>query len=101
MVAARSNGLTEEAGRRAVRDCAAGYRAALAELATMSLFDGHHMTTSHKTLAHVDMTDIADRFERVCKKARKNTSRRVAERFTARPEVDCWHFVAEPPILTH
>ncbi len=72
MVAARSSGLTEEAGRRAVRDCAAGYRAALAELATMSLFDGHHMTTSHKTLAHIDMADIADMFERTCKKARTN-----------------------------
>jgi uncharacterized protein (DUF2252 family) len=101
MVAARSSHLPDEAGRRAARDCATGYRAALAELATMSLFEGHHMTTSHKTLEHIDMTDIADMFERVCKKARRNTSRRVAERFTARPEVDCWHFVAEPPILTH
>jgi uncharacterized protein (DUF2252 family) len=100
MVAARSSGLSEEAGRRAVRDCAAGYRAALAELATMPLFEGHHMTTSHKTLTHVDMADISDMFERVCKKARKNGSRRAAERFTARPAVDHWHFVEEPPILT-
>lgn len=101
MVAARSSGLPEEAGRRAVRDCAAGYRAALAELATMSLFDGHHMTTSHKTLAHIDMADISDMFERTCKRARRNGSRRAAERFTARPTVDHWHFVEDPPILTH
>lgn len=100
MVAARSSDLTEEAGRRAARDCAAGYRAALAELATMSLFEGHHMTTSHKTLAHIDMGDIADMFERTCKKARKNGSRRAAERFTARPAVDHWHFVQDPPLLT-
>ena len=65
MVAARSSGLPDADGRRAARDCASGYRAALAELATMSLFEGHHMTTSHKTLEHIDMTDIADMFERV------------------------------------
>jgi uncharacterized protein (DUF2252 family) len=99
-VAARSSGVTGDASRRAARDCAAGYRAALAELARMSLFEGHHMTTSHKTLAHVDMDDIADMFERVCKKARKNNSRRAAERFTAKPAVDRWHFVADPPVLT-
>lgn len=101
VVAARSSGLSDEAGRQAARDCAAGYRAALAELATMPLFEGHHMTTSHKTLDRIDMGDIADMFERVCKKARKNTSRRAAERYTARPDVDCWHFVADPPVLTH
>ena len=100
-VAARSSGLGDEAGRQVARDCAAGYRAALAELATMPLFEGHHMTTSYKTLDRIDMGDIAEMFERVCKKARKNTSRRAAERYTARPDVDCWHFVADPPVLTH
>jgi uncharacterized protein (DUF2252 family) len=101
LVAARSNGLPDAAGRAAARDCATGYRAALAELAGMALFDGHCMTTSHETLEKIDMKDLVDTFDRVRKKARKNTSRRAAQRYAQRPGVDAWHFVADPPVLTH
>jgi uncharacterized protein (DUF2252 family) len=100
VVAARSSGLDEDAGRKAARDCAAGYRAALAELSTMSLFEGHHMTTSHETLENIDFKDLSETFERVRKKSKKNTNRRAAERFTARPTVDHWHFTPDPPVLT-
>lgn len=100
-VAARDSGLPESAGRAAARDCATGYRAALAELAEMSLFDGHCMTTSHETLAHVDLSDLAETFDRVQKKARKNTGRKVVQKFTQRLAHDTWKFVADPPILTH
>lgn len=101
VVAARSSGLPDWAGRTAARDCARGYRAALAELAGMALFDGHCMTTSHETLQNIDMKDLVDTFDRVRKKARKNTSRRAAQRFAQRPNVSSWHFVADPPVLTH
>jgi uncharacterized protein (DUF2252 family) len=101
LVAARSSGLPEADGRAAARDCASGYRAALAELAGMSLFEGHCMTTSHETLEKINIRDLADTFDRVRKKARKNTSRRAAERFAQRPSVHEWHFVADPPVLTH
>jgi uncharacterized protein (DUF2252 family) len=101
VVAARSSGLPDPIGRAAARDCAAGYRAALAELAGMALFDGHCMTTSHETLEKIDMKDLVDTFDRVRKKARKNTSRRAAQRYAQRPGVDAWHFVADPPVLTH
>jgi uncharacterized protein (DUF2252 family) len=100
MVAARHSGLPAEAGRAAARDCAAGYRAAVCELANMALFEGHFMTTSHETLERFDVSDLAKTFDRVRKKARKNTSRRVAERFTSRPAHDSWHFVPDPPVLT-
>jgi uncharacterized protein (DUF2252 family) len=99
-VAARANGLPDAAGRAAARDCAAGYRAAVCELANMPLFEGHFMTTSQETLERFDLTDIARTFDRVRRKARKNTSRRVAERFTRRPAHDSWHFVPDPPVLT-
>jgi uncharacterized protein (DUF2252 family) len=100
-VAARSSGLPDAVARAVARDCATGYRAALAELAEMALFDGHCMTTSHETLEKIDMKDLVETFDRVRKKARKNTSRRAAQRFAQRPSVDAWHFVAEPPVLTH
>jgi uncharacterized protein (DUF2252 family) len=101
MVAARDSGLPEAAGRAAARDCAAGYRAAVAELAEMPLFDGHCMTTSHETLSHLDLSDLTETFERVEKKARKNTSKKVVQKFTQRLTHDTWRFVADPPILTH
>jgi uncharacterized protein (DUF2252 family) len=100
LVAARDNGLPEGAGRRAARDCATGYRAALAELAGMPLFEGHCMTTSRETLEQIDVKDIVDTFDRVSKKARKNTSKKVASKFTQRLSHDAWHFVPDPPILT-
>jgi hypothetical protein len=67
------------------------------------------MTTSHETLEHYDMTDLVETFDRVRKKARKNTSHTVARKITAAqqlagdvpPPVDHWRFVEEPPILTH
>jgi uncharacterized protein (DUF2252 family) len=115
MVAARSNGLPDAAGFAAARDCAAGYRAAIAELASLGLCEGHWMTTSHETLEHFDMKDLVETFDRVRKKARKNTSRSVAAKITAAaahnaaqppvssmpPPVDHWRFVEDPPILTH
>jgi uncharacterized protein (DUF2252 family) len=101
MVAARSNGLSDTAGRDAARDCAAAYRAAVAELAGLGLFEGHCMTTSHETLEHYDMKDLVETFDRVRKKARKNTSRTVVQRLAQRPTHDHWRFVADPPILTH
>jgi uncharacterized protein (DUF2252 family) len=101
LVAGREAGLAEEAARRAARDCAGGYRAAIAQLADMPLFDGHLMTTSHETLECFDITDIAETFDRVRKKARRNTSRQVAQKFTQRLSHDAWRFVADPPILTH
>jgi len=101
LVAARDNGLPDQAGRAAARDCAAGYRAALAELAELPLFDGHCMTTSHETLEKIDLADLAETFDRVGRRARKNTSRKVVQKFTQRLAHDSWHFVADPPVLTH
>jgi uncharacterized protein (DUF2252 family) len=100
-VAAHDNGLAPSAARTAARDCAAGYRAALTELAAMPLFEGHVMTTSEDTLGQVDLADLTETFERVRKKARKNTGRKVAQKFTQRLDHDDWRFVAEPPVLTH
>jgi len=100
VVAARDSGLSEEAGRKAARDCATGYRAALAELADMPLFEGYCMTTSHETLEKIDMTDLVDTFDRVRKKAKKNTSKKVVAKFTQRLSHDSWRFVPDPPILT-
>jgi uncharacterized protein (DUF2252 family) len=97
--AGREAGLPEDECREAARDCATGYRTALAELADMPLLDAYYLTTDHSTLEHFGIGDLADTFDRVRKKAKKNTSRRVAAKFTSRLEHDAWRFTPDPPIL--
>ncbi|WP_327010952.1 DUF2252 domain-containing protein [Dactylosporangium sp. NBC_01737] len=97
--AGREAGLPDDECRDAARDCATGYRTALAELADMPLLDAYYLTTDHSTLEHFGIGDVAETFDRVRKKAKKNTSRRVAQKFTQRLEHDAWRFTPAPPIL--
>lgn len=98
--AGREAGVPDEACRVAAHDCAAAYRSAIAELAAMPLLDGYYLTTDHSTLAHFGIADLLATFDRVRKKAKKNTNRRVAEKFTRRVAHDAWHFTPDPPTLT-
>ncbi|MDG6103380.1 DUF2252 domain-containing protein [Dactylosporangium aurantiacum] len=97
--AGREAGLPDDECRDAARDCATGYRTALAELADMPLLDAYYLTTDHSTLEHFGIGDLVDTFDRVRKKAKKNTSRRVAQKFTQRLDHDAWRFTPDPPIL--
>jgi len=100
VVAGREAGVSEQLCRRAARDCVATYRAALREMAGMSVLEAWYLTTDHSTLEHFNIGDLTATFDRVRKKARKNTSRKVAAKFTQRIERDEWRFVPEPPVLT-
>lgn len=100
VVAGREAGAPEDQCRRAARDCAATYRAALREMAGMPVLEAWYLTTDHSTLEHFNIGDLTETFDRVRKKARKNTSRKVAAKFTQRIERDEWRFVPEPPVLT-
>jgi uncharacterized protein (DUF2252 family) len=51
------------------------------------------------TLGHFDLDDLQETFDRVAKKARKNTSHRAASKFAQRLETDEFHFVEDRPIL--
>jgi uncharacterized protein (DUF2252 family) len=98
--AGRQAGVGDGAARLAARDCAAGYRRALGELAAMPLLEAYYLTTDQSTLARHGVDDLAETFDRVRKKARKNTSRRVVDKFTTRLERDALRFVENPPLLT-
>jgi len=97
---------TREAGGRdadavdAAADCARTYRAALRELAALPVLDAYYLTTDRKTVEHFDVDDLGDVFKRVGKKARRNTSRRVREKFAEPAEHTGWRFVPDPPVLT-
>ncbi len=100
VVAARETGAGADKAVRAATDCARTYRAALRELAAMPVLDAFYLTTDEKTVAHFDVDDLGEVFKRVGKKARRNTSRRVVEKFAERAEHTGWRFVEDPPILT-
>ncbi len=100
VVAGREAGVPDEQCERAARDCVDTYRAALREMAGMPVLEAWYLTTDRNTLEHFNVGDITETFERVRKKAKKNTSRKVAAKFTQRIERDEWRFVPDPPILT-
>src|SRR5215207_5943215 len=100
VVAGREGGGSEQQCRRAAGDCAATYRTAMREIAAMPVLDAWYLTTDHSTLQHFNNADTTETFDRVRKKAKKNTSRKVAARFTERVDRDCWQFVPDPPVLT-
>ena len=100
VVAGREGGGSEQQCRRAAGDCAATYRTAMREIAAMPVLDAWYLTTDHSTLQHFNIGDLTETFDRVRKKAKKNTSRKVAARFTERVDRDCWQFVPDPPVLT-
>ncbi|WP_222853827.1 DUF2252 domain-containing protein [Fodinicola acaciae] len=99
VVAGREAGADDDACRKAARHAARTYRAAVHEIATLPTMDGWYVTNDETTLGHFDLDDLEDTFERVSKKARKNTSHRAATKFAQRPRTDQFHFVEDPPIL--
>jgi uncharacterized protein (DUF2252 family) len=100
VVAGRAGGVRDDLCRVAARDTAHTYRAAARELAGMSVMEAYYLTTDRSTLEHFDIEQLHDTFERVRKKAKKNTSKKVASELTQRVQVDAWHFVDKPPILS-
>ncbi|MFI5956794.1 DUF2252 domain-containing protein [Cryptosporangium sp. NPDC051539] len=101
VVAGREAGVGEDRAREAASDAARTYRAALRELSQLPILDAFYLTTDEKTIDHFDVDQLGEVFKRIGKKARKNTSRRVVEKFAEKAETAQWRFVDAPPILTH
>lgn len=99
--AGREADIPEDRCREAASDCATAYRQAIAELAAMPLLEAYYLTTDHSTLVHHDIGQLTETFDRVRKKARKNTHRRALEKFAQRLTHDTMRFVDDPPMLTH
>ncbi|WP_308257602.1 DUF2252 domain-containing protein [Pseudonocardia lacus] len=100
VVAAREAGARDDEAATAAADCARTYRAALRELAALPVLDAYYLTTDKKTVEHFDIDDLGPVFKRIGKKARRNTSRRVVEKFAEPAEHTGWRFVEDPPVLT-
>jgi uncharacterized protein (DUF2252 family) len=99
--AGREAGVPENRCRVAAVECAEAYRLAIAELAAMPLLEAYYLTTDHSTLVRHDIGHLTETFDRVRKKAKKNTHRRALEKFAQRLTHDTMRFVDDPPVLTH
>lgn len=99
--AGREAGIDDERCREIAVDCAQAYRAAMAELAAMPLLEAYYLTTDHSTLVRHNVGDLRETFDRVRRKAKKNTHRRTVERFAQQLTHDTLCFVEQPPILVH
>ncbi|MEU4622000.1 DUF2252 domain-containing protein [Actinoplanes sp. NPDC023801] len=100
VVAGRVAGAGDGSGQAAARACAGAYRAALAELATMPLLDAHYLITDKSTLKRHQIGDLAATFDRVRRKAKKNSGSRAAAKLTEPTTDGAFRFREEPPIMT-
>jgi uncharacterized protein (DUF2252 family) len=100
VAAGREAGVGDDRCRAVAADCAAAYRQATADLAAMPLLEAYYLTTDHSTLVRHDVGDLTETFDRVRKKARKNTHRRSVEKFAQVLAHDTMRFVEDPPVLT-
>jgi uncharacterized protein (DUF2252 family) len=99
VVAGREAGADDEVCRKAARHAARAYRAAVHEMATLPVMDAWYVINDDTTLGHFDLDDLQETFDRVARKARKNTNHRAASKFAQRLETDEFHFVEDQPIL--
>ncbi len=99
VLAGRLGGVSENGCRDAAHDAARSYRRTIAHLAELPFLESWTALTDDSMLDRVKADALLDDFAAAAKKARKNTSAKIAAQ-TTRTEAERWRFVADPPTLT-
>ena len=99
VLAGRLGGVSERGCRDAAHDAARSYRRTIPDLADLPFLESWAALTDESVLAAVKAEQLLDEFADAAKKARKNTSSKIAAQ-TTRSDQDGWRFVADPPVLT-
>ena len=89
----------DDDSRKAARHAARGYRRAMAALAEVPFVESWTALGDESAIARADADALFDDFAKASAKAVHNTSERLASRILHR-DLDDWHFVPDPPILT-
>ncbi|GLZ41263.1 DUF2252 domain-containing protein [Actinokineospora sp. NBRC 105648] len=100
VLAGREGGVSEKGCREAAEDVVRSYRKALDHLAEQPFLESWSALGDESVLTKVDAAALLDDFAKAAKKARKNTSARVAAKWTQRGADQRWRFVTDPPVLT-
>ncbi|GAA3848343.1 DUF2252 domain-containing protein [Saccharothrix violaceirubra] len=99
VLAGREGGVSEKGCRDAAEDAVHAYREAAVHLAGLPFLESWSALGDESVLSKSKAQDLTDEFSKAASKARKNTSAKVAAKWTRR-EGEHWRFVADPPVLT-
>ncbi|MBF6359306.1 DUF2252 domain-containing protein [Nocardia farcinica] len=105
VLAGRESGVGEDDCRAAALDAARSYRLAVDDLAGRPFMESWSALPDESILGRAKADDLIDDFKKAAKKARKNTSAKVAAKWTEHIDdhetgVRKRRFVADPPVLT-
>ncbi|WP_433755117.1 DUF2252 domain-containing protein [Nocardia sp. CA-135398] len=105
VLAGREGGAAEDDCLRAARDAARSYRLAIDHLAEQPFMESWSALPDESIISRARADDLLDDFKKAAKKARKNTSAKVVEKWTEHLEdhetgISKHRFVSDPPILT-
>lgn len=104
VLAGRESGVSAEGCRNAARDAARAYRLEIEQLARMHFLEAWTALPDESVIGKAKADDLLDNFKKAAKKARKNTSAKVAAKWTHIDDhetgIHKHKFVSEPPVLT-
>ncbi|WP_197684095.1 DUF2252 domain-containing protein [Allokutzneria albata] len=101
VLAGRAGGVSEDGCAKAAKDAVRAYRRTMARLAEMPFLEAWNALADAATIGKLKADELLDDFAKASKKARKNTSAKVAAKWTARGEGDEVRFVENLPVLRH
>ncbi|WP_067069132.1 DUF2252 domain-containing protein [Carbonactinospora thermoautotrophica] len=100
VLAGREGGVAEGRCREAAEDAVRAYQRTIADLARQPFLDSWNALTDASVITRAQADELLDDFEKASAKARKNTSAKVAAKWTRRVDHARWRFVEDPPVLT-
>ncbi|MEO5315169.1 DUF2252 domain-containing protein [Pseudarthrobacter sp. CC12] len=99
VLAGRVGGVSERGCRDAAQDAVRAYRQSSEHLAGLPFLDSWTALGDESVLNRVKADELLDDFALAGRKARKNTSAKVAAKWTRR-DGRGWRFLADPPVLS-
>lgn len=100
ILAGRVGGVSESGCRDAAEDAVRAYRQTSQHLAGLPFLDSWTALGDESVLNRVKADELLDDFAQAARKAKKNTSAKVAAKWT-RMDGREWRFIADPPVLSH
>ncbi|WP_024803071.1 DUF2252 domain-containing protein [Nocardia sp. BMG51109] len=99
VLAGREAGVSENRCEEAAHDAARSYRRTIDHLARLPFLESWTALGDESIIDRAEADALLDDFAKASKKAKKNTSEKVAAKST-KVEESHWRFVADPPVLT-
>ncbi|MEV0764294.1 DUF2252 domain-containing protein [Nocardia sp. NPDC050435] len=104
VLAGRESGVDAEGCRRAALEAARAYRLEADQLASLHFLEAWTALPDESVIGKAKADDLLDNFKKAAKKARKNTSAKVAAKWTHIDDHETGirkhRFIDDPPVLT-